>query len=130
MHLTAGSDEIYFDSGRSGGAGKRDLWVTRIVDGEWQPPENVVAVNSPEDDIRPFVSQDGAEIWFTQQYQGYPAVLVSRRMDGEWQEPEVIISQFAAEPTVDDAGNIYFAHHFFRDGVMIEADIYVARKRQ
>ena len=101
-----------------------------MADGEWQPPANVATVNSPEDDIRPFVSQDGAEIWFTRQLGGYPAVFVSRHTGGKWQEPELIISQFAAEPSVDDAGNIHFAHHFFRDGAMIEADIYVARKRQ
>jgi len=59
-----------------------------------------------------------------------PALFVSRLVGGAWGEPETIISQFAAEPTVDDAGNIYFAHRFFRDGTMIEADIYVAvRKR-
>ena len=40
--------------------------------------------------------------------------------------PELVISQFAGEPSVDANGNIYFVHHFYRDGRMIEADIYVA----
>jgi len=40
--------------------------------------------------------------------------------------PELVISQFAGEPSVDANGNIYFVHYFYRDGRMIEADIYVA----
>jgi len=41
-----------------------------------------------------------------------------------------LVSQFAGEPTLDDAGNLYFVHHFFtREMEMIEADIYVARRR-
>jgi hypothetical protein len=46
-----------------------------------------------------------------------------------WQPPELIISQFAGEPTLDDEGNLYFVHHFYQDGEMIEADIYLAEKK-
>jgi hypothetical protein len=41
----------------------------------------------------------------------------------------LIISQFAGEPSLDNQGNIYFTHHFFKDGVMLEADYYVAMKK-
>ena len=41
----------------------------------------------------------------------------------------LIVSQFAGEPTLDDAGNLYFVHHYFEHGQMIEADIYVAYKK-
>ena len=53
----------------------------------------------------------------------------SKRLGGEWQEPELIVSTFAGEPTLDWAGNLYFVHHFYEDGVLIEADIYVAHRR-
>jgi hypothetical protein len=36
------------------------------------------------------------------------------------------VDHFAGEPTLDAQGNLYFVHHFYRDGVMIEADIYTA----
>ena len=49
-----------------------------------------------------------------------------RGPDG-WQEPELILSQFAGEASLDRDGNLYFTHHFFHNGEMIEADIYVAR---
>ena len=110
LHATADGVEIYFDSGRAGGVGGQDIWVTKKASGEWEPPENAVAVNSEQDDVRPFVSQDGNELWFTRQYQGYPAIYVSRRIGGEWQEPALIISQFAAQPSADDEGNVCFAH--------------------
>jgi hypothetical protein len=130
LHPTADGGEIYFDSARPGGKGGRDIWVIGSAKDQWQTPRNLEAVNTELDEIRPFVSQDGNELWFTRWHRGYPAVFVSRRTAGDWQEPQLVISQCAAEPSVDDAGNIYFAHHFFRDGTAIEADVYVAKRRQ
>ncbi|MFQ5380904.1 MAG: hypothetical protein ACE5EF_04680 [Dehalococcoidia bacterium] len=91
----------------------------------------MAAVNSAETDGRPFLSEDGLELWFLRWYQGSPAIFRSRRStaDGPWGEPQLILSQFAAEPSLDLAGSIYFVHHYIRDGVMLEADIYVAYRR-
>jgi hypothetical protein len=129
LHISANGQELYFHSDRPGGEGQRDIWMLRSEDGEWLPPENVEAVNSSESEGWPFLTQDGNELWFTRAYMGSPAVYRSKRVDGEWQEPELIISQFAGEPSLDAAGNIYFTHHFYRDGVMLEADCYVAMKK-
>ncbi len=129
MHITADGKELYFHSDRSGGKGQLDIWVTGKVNGEWQQPENVKAVNTAENEGWPYVSQDGKELWFLRTYSGTPAIFRSKKIDGEWQEPELIISQFAGEPSLDNAGNIYFVHHYFKDGKMIEADIYVAEKK-
>jgi hypothetical protein len=95
----------------------------------WQEPEHVEGVNSAENDSQPFVTPDGTEMWLTRRHKGTPGVFRSRREGGKWQTPELILSQFAGEPTVDAAGNIYFVHHFFRDGKMLEADIYCARRK-
>jgi Tol biopolymer transport system component len=129
LHISADGSELYFHSPRPGGKGKVDIWVSKKVDGEWQEPENVEAVNTAEVEGWPFLSQDGEELWFTRFHLGYPAIFRSERINGEWQEPELIISQFAAEPTLDNEGNIYFCHHFFKDAKIIEADIYVAYKK-
>ncbi len=129
MHITADGKEMYFHSDRAGGKGQRDIWVTRKVDGVWQEPENVEAVNTAGHEGWPFVTQDGNELWFTRTHMGTPAIFRSKKVDNEWQEPELIISQFAAEPSLDNEGNIYFTHHFFRDGIMLEADIYVAYRK-
>lgn len=130
MHITADGAELYFHSSRTGGKGQYDIWVCRNVNGEWQPPENVAAVNTQETDGWPFINQNGTELWFTRTYKGSPAIYRSTKLNGEWQEPELILSQFAGEPTLDNEGNLYFVHHFFNEtGEMVEADIYVALKR-
>jgi hypothetical protein len=60
---------------------------------------------------------------------GTPALYRSMRVNNAWSEPELIVSQFAGEPTLDDSGNLYFVHHYFENNVMIEADIYIARRK-
>jgi hypothetical protein len=129
LHITADGQELYFHSARAGGQGQFDIWVCRNENGNWLPPQNVTAVNSPENDGWPSLSQDGNELWFTRTYMGSPAIFRSKRVNGEWQEPELIISQFAGESSIDAQGNIYFTHHFFKDGVMLEADFYVAYRK-
>ncbi len=126
-------DDLYFHSRRDGGKGGLDIWVTTrsYQDGvaAWSEPLNVEAVNTSGDEGFPFVSSDGLELWFTRTHMGTPALFRSLKVGGLWTKPELIVSQFAGEPTLDDAGNLYFVHHFFRDGVMVEADIYVAYRK-
>jgi len=130
MHITADGNELYFHSAKAGGKGQYDVWVTRKVNGEWQQPENVEAVNTPENEGWPVITQNGDELWFTRTYMGSPAIYRSIKVSGNWSAPELILSQFAGEPTLDNNGNIYFAHHFYSNQTkMIEADIYVAYRK-
>ncbi len=129
LHISADGQELYFHSDRPGGKGQYDIWVSKKQNGEWQEPQNVAAVNSQESDGWPSLSPSGNELWFTRTYMGSPAIFRSKRIHGEWQEPELIISQFAGESSVDSEGNLYFTHHFYKNGVMLEADIYVAYKK-
>ncbi len=122
-------DELYYHSSYAGGKGSNDIWMLKRVNGEWQNPVNIAAVNTAENEGMPFLTSDGLELWFHRFYQGAPAVFRSRRVNGEWQAPEMIVSKFAGEPTLDWQGNLYFVHHFYRDNKMIEADIYVAYRK-
>jgi hypothetical protein len=126
LHITADGSELYFHSYRSGGKGGLDIWVSKNQDGTWQEPIPVEAVNTTEHEGWPYITPEGDELWFNRQYMGTPAVFRSNKVDGTWQEPELIVSQFAGEPTLDRERNLYFVHHFYEDGKMIEADIYVA----
>lgn len=130
MHLSADWNVLYFHSGRDGGKGGLDIWYTEKINGEWQEPVNMGIMNSPENEGWPFVSQDGNEFWFTRFYMGSPAIFRSKKTNGEWGEPELIVSQFAGEPTLDNEGNLYFTHHFYENGEMLEADIYVAYRKK
>ncbi len=130
MHITADGAELYFHSPRADGKGQFDIWVSQNVNGQWQDPKNVEAVNIQENEGWPFISQDGTELWFTRIYMGSPGVYRSIKLNNVWQEPNLIISQFAGEPSLDNQGNLYFVHHFFNNaGEMLEADIYVAYKK-
>lgn len=129
MHLSADENTLYFHSPRAGGKGGLDNWFTEKVNGEWQEPVNFEITNSAENEGWPYLSQDGNEFWFTRFYLGSPALFRSKKISGEWAEPELIVSQFAGEPTLDNAGNLYFTHHFYDNGTMLEADIYVAHKK-
>lgn len=120
-------NELYFGSRVKEGKGKGDIWVSKKVNGKWQKPQNIIAVNSKKDENRPFVKK--GELWFDRTYKGTPAVFRSKRINGKWQKPELIISQFAGEPNIDEKGNIYFVHPFFKRNKMIEADIYVAYRK-
>ncbi len=130
LHVSAGGKTIYFDRpADAGGMGGTDIWMTHLVDGSWSDPENVADVNSDGDDSRPFLSQDGNELWITRTYKGTPAIYRSMKTAAGWTTPELIISQVAGEPSLDSKGNIYFVHHFMKGGQFLGADIYVAYRR-
>jgi len=129
MHITADGKNMYFHSPRAGGQGGYDIWLTSLKDGRWQQPVNVAEVNSGETEGWPFLTQDGNELWFTRTYMGTPAIYRAKKADGQWGQPELIVSQFAGEPSLDNDGNLYFTHHFFKDNNMIEADIYIAPRK-
>jgi len=122
-------NDLVFHSDRPGGKGGLDIWVTTRNGTSWSDPINIDAVNSDGMDGFPFISSDGNELWLTRTLNGTPAILRSKKSDVGWLAPELIVSQFAGEPTLDDAGNLYFVHHYYENGAMIEADLYVAHKK-
>ena len=111
-----------------------DIWETKKIDGMWTEPANLGAtVNTEVNEGQPFLCSDGNELWFTSpSKKGYtgPALFRSLKTASGWSEPEEIISNFAGDPGLDEAGNIYFTHHFFNEAMeWIEADIYVAYRK-
>ena len=122
-------NDLYYHSDLDGGKGDLDIWKTTWENGQWGDPVNLEKVNSEGPDGFPFVSADGKELWLTRTHLGTPAIYRSQLIEAIWSEPELIVSQFAGEPTLDDRGNLYFVHHYFEGGVMIEADIYLATRK-
>jgi predicted transcriptional regulator len=128
-HLETNGKLMYFHSGRSGGKGGMDIWSTEKVDDEWQNPENLSEINTPDNEGWPFITQNGKELWFTRICKGIPAIFRSVRSGEIWGDPELVISQFASQPSLDNDGNIYFTHQFCDSSMkVIETDIYVARR--
>jgi hypothetical protein len=125
LHISRDGKELYFHSGKPGGKGGLDIWVSKKVDGAWQDPVNVTAVNTADGEGWPALNPAEDELWFYRNY----GIWRSKKVNGEWLAPELIISTMAGEPSIDEDGNVYFVHHFFDGDKMIEADIYVAYKK-
>jgi hypothetical protein len=129
MHISPDGEELYFHAVNPEGKGGMDLYVSKKKDGEWQEAEPIDNLNTADNDGYPCISPDGQELWFTRTYLGSPGTFRSKRNGTGWDEPELILSWFAGEPSVDAKGNIYFVHHYYHNGTMIEADLYIAYKK-
>lgn len=141
FHVTDDGNTIYFGWSPLGTdnsslwTSNRTIWVSRRVNGAWQAPILLgPGVNGGTLQDQPFITPDGGELWYTGISRlGYigPAVYrCVRQPGGEWGPAEEVVSNFAGEPTLDGRGNIYFVHHYYTTGGrMLEADIYVARKK-
>ena len=134
FHITSDGSTMFFHSGNWSQEENMDIWETHRSGASWSTPVEVPGVNTDDDDGYPYVTPDGDELWFTRDSaMGYtgPAVYRSVKLpNGTWGTPEEIVSNFAGEPTLDAAGNIYFVHHYFdAASQMIEADIYVCYKQ-
>lgn len=119
-------DELYYHSSRAGGKGGLDIWVLRKIDGMWQEPINIEAVNTADNEGWPAITPDGEEMWFLRNY----GLWRSTKTNNEWGEPEQMFFPLAGEASIDSDGNVYFTHHFYNNNTMIEADIYVAHKNE
>ena len=57
---------LLFSSRRAGGQGGMDLWFTTFADSAWTTPVNLgPAVNSPYDEVTPFLARDGRTLYFS-----------------------------------------------------------------
>lgn len=125
LHISNAGTELYFHSQRPGGLGGLDLWLSRWDGQRWGQPVNLAALNTPDSEGWPALSPDETELWFYRNYGLWRA----KKIDGEWGAPELIVDNLAGEATLDAAGNLYFVHHYFVEGKMVEADIYLAERR-
>jgi hypothetical protein len=134
LHLSSDHKTMYF--GKDGQYGGLDLFKSERNASGWGTPENLGPnVNGPKDEGQPFLSSDRRELYFTGWNDTIMGPCVYRcQLDsaGNWEPAELIVARFAGEPTLDDAGNLYFVHHYFKSeqtSEMLEADIYLCRKK-
>ena len=114
---------LYFQSGRLGGSGGADLWVTtrKTLDDDWGTPLNLGStVNSTDDDWAPSLSPNGLELYFTSKRPGGPGgfsdIWLTTRVtkEDDWGEPEPLgpninTSDFDGHPSISsDSLELYF----------------------
>jgi len=63
---TAGQTLLYYSSDRPGGAGKVDIYVSRLSSetGTFEPPVPIAELNTNKNDFQPTLRKDGLEIFF------------------------------------------------------------------
>jgi len=105
--LTADLLQIYFTSGRDGGAGDVDVWSAKRDDAEqpFSAPEPVTAVNTDGFDTSPAVSLDGLELWVGSARDGglgEQDIWVSTRAstDDDWSDPVNVAELNSAEKDI------------------------------
>ncbi|MBM3331818.1 hypothetical protein FJY68_08215 [candidate division WOR-3 bacterium] len=134
FHLTSDHQTLYFGSPE--GTSDYDIWRMQRNATGWDAPVKLGPnVNTAKNEGWPYLSSDMTELYFTGWNDSFagPCIYLSRLDSlGQWGPREVIVQQFAGEPTLDDAGNLYFVHHYYTGGQnnrMLEADIYVCRRK-
>jgi hypothetical protein len=94
-YISADGLSLYFGSGRPGGYGGADLWVTERLtkDDDWGPPENLgPIVNSAAMENSSWISADGLKLYFDSNRDGgfgNVDIWITKRAtkDDPWEEP-------------------------------------------
>ena len=88
----ASSGNLYFGTIRSGGRGANDIWVSRLVGGVYQVPENLGdSINTRGSEVEPWIAPDESYLIFSAENRadnlGEHDLYISLRRNGVWQRP-------------------------------------------
>lgn len=81
---------LFFASDMPGGQGGTDIWMCTLKNGLWSSPVNLGSViNSTENEMFPYVSEDGTLYFASEGHPGYGAldIFSSKPADGKWSSP-------------------------------------------
>jgi outer membrane protein OmpA-like peptidoglycan-associated protein/tetratricopeptide (TPR) repeat protein len=90
--LSADGKTLYFSSERPGGMGRKDIWVSRRTKSGWTKPTNLGAnVNTPSNEITPYIHVNGRTLFFSSD--GRPGfgrldLFVAQKRDSLWLKPQ------------------------------------------
>lgn len=73
-YVNPAGDRLIFKSGRAGGYGGRDIWVSERRNGQWSPPRNAgPAINTSDDEDAAELTPDGRYLIFARSQPGAEA---------------------------------------------------------
>lgn len=102
---------LYFGTTLAGTAGGSDIYVSRLVKGGYQKPENLgAAINTPETEGQPYIAPDGRTLLFARGMDIYASFLGP---SGAWTPaqklgPEVNTPAMEILPTLSPDGKVLF----------------------
>ncbi|HON19179.1 MAG TPA: OmpA family protein [Salinivirgaceae bacterium] len=107
-HPALSPDEktLYFVSSVTGGIGGKDIWYSTLEGGKWSKPKNMgPEINTPGDEVFPFVHADGTFYFSSNGHPGMGGLDIFRAKytDGKW---EVKNMQYPVNSVRDDFGII------------------------
>lgn len=114
-HISADEETMYFSSDRPGGYGGLDLYVTTRLDydgddSRWTEPQNLgAAINTPDDEDQPWLSEDGETMYFNGSGGIYRSDWDTEAE--EWSHPALVefvdgAPPFAAEVSITSDGQL------------------------
>jgi Tol biopolymer transport system component len=91
----AANGSLYFGTEREGGRGDTDIWVSRLVDGVYQAPENLGdSVNTAGSEVEPWIAPDESYLIFSgigrADSVGRYDLYWSRKVGGVWQRAHLL----------------------------------------
>jgi hypothetical protein len=112
----AADGTLYFSSVRAGGRGANDLYRSRLVNGKYQPAENLTELNTPYSDADPYIAPDQSYIIIC--YAGPDAygegdLYISFNQNGHWSRPrnlgaQLNTAEYEYTPLVSPDGKYLF----------------------
>ncbi|MCU0455156.1 MAG: OmpA family protein [Bacteroidales bacterium] len=106
--VNADGNMLIFSSNRPGGSGGKDLWLSVLTEkGRWSQPVNLGStVNTPDDEMSPFIHFDGKTLYFASDGHpgmgGFDIYMTRMRDDSTWSDPKNI--GFPINSVADETG--------------------------
>ena len=139
--ISADGLSLYFDSGRTGGHGEQDIYVTTrpSKNDPWGTPVNLgEPVNTSSQDSEPFITADGLELYFVSyRPDGYgesDIYMTKRPSKGDpWGEPVnlgpiINTPGWEGTPYLSSDGLKLFHYGFAREGAIGPVDIWMSSR--
>jgi flagellar motor protein MotB len=92
--ISANGRMLFFSSNRPGGIGGYDIWYSLLKSvGKWSEPVNLgKMINSPDDEMSPFIHFDGRTLYFSSNGKvgmgGFDIYFSKMKEDTTWTEPQ------------------------------------------
>ncbi|MES2419480.1 MAG: OmpA family protein [Bacteroidota bacterium] len=113
-HATLSGDEqvLYFVSNRPGGFGGTDIWYCELqIDGTWGEPQNAGPnVNTPNDEMFPYISADGSLYFSSNGWPGMGGLDVFKLNGSKKNWSKAINLRYPLNSSADDFGFVLIAN--------------------